>query len=70
MSRQSSAKSSRATSANTKSVEITKLDITIEEVPCRFYTPNKNLRNESKFPLMVKYLSKPLNLSLLIVYFA
>ena len=56
MSRQSSAKSTRATSANTKSVEITKLDLTIEEVPCRFYTPKKNLRNGSKFPLMVKYL--------------
>ena len=56
MSRQSSAKSARTTSATTKLVEITKLDLTIEDVTCRFYTPNKNLKNRSKFPLMVKYI--------------
>ena len=65
MSRQSSAKYARAISANTKLVDISKLDLTIEDVSCRFYTPNKNLRNGLKFPLMVKYLSKKnLNLSL------
>ena len=58
MSRQSSAKTSasetnRITSSKTNPVDVNKVDLVIADVPCRFYSPTKNLRGR-KYPLMVK----------------